>query len=135
MSKRRKYDIKNKRSFIIILVLSVFIVGIFSLFIYKYSKTSRIEYTISSGTVLQDVLKNYIHVDDDAKLKIRWNGNYYLVYNDEKISLGKKVIAYNTITGEMKLYGNFYEIMKDGKIIENKNDIRYNYVILGGDKK
>ena len=122
MSKRRKYDIKNKRSFIIIVILSIVIIGIFSLFIYKYSKTSRIEYTISSGTVLQDVLKNYINVDDDAKLKIRWNGNYYLEYNDEKISLGKKVIAYNTVTGAMNLYGTFYEIMSDGKIVEYKNE-------------
>ena len=122
MSKRRKYDIKNKRSFIIIVILSIVIIGIFSLFIYKYSKTSSIEYTIDSGTILQDVLKNYITVDDDAKLKIRWNGNYYLEYNDEKISLGKKVIAYNTVTGGMKLYGTFYEILSDGKIIENKNE-------------
>ena len=122
MSKRRKYDIKNKRSFIIILVLSVFIVGIFSLFIYKYSSASKIEYLIESGSVLQDVDKNYLTIDDDAKLKIRWNGNYYLVYNDEKINLGKKVITYNTITGGMKLYGTFYEIQNDGKIIENKNE-------------
>ena len=122
MSKRRKYDVKNKRSFIIIIILSVVIVGIFSLFIYKYSKTSKIEYIIEAGSVLQDVEKNYLTVDDDASLKIRWNGNYYLVYNDEKINLGKKVIVYNTITGGMKLYGTFYEIVSDGKIVEYKNE-------------
>ena len=64
MSKRRKYDIKNKRSFIIILVLSIFIVGIFSLFIYKYSRASKIEYLIESGTILQDVDRNYLTIDD-----------------------------------------------------------------------
>lgn len=122
MNKRRKYDGKNKRSFIIIVVLAIFIVCIFSLFIYKYSKASKIEYTIESGTILQDVEKNYITVDDDAILKIRWNGDYYLVYNDEKINLSDKVIAYNSLTGSMKLYGNFYEIASDGKIIENKNE-------------
>lgn len=122
MSKRRKYDVKNKRSFIIILVLSIIIVCIFSLFIYKYSKASKIEYVIESGSVLQDVEKNYISIDDDAVLKIRWNDSYYLEYNDEKINLGKKVIAYNTITGGMKLYGTFYEIDNDGKVIENKNE-------------
>jgi hypothetical protein len=122
MSKRRKYDGKNKRSFIIILILAVFIVGIFSLFIYKYSKASKIEYSVESGTVLQDTDKNYINVEEDAVLKIRWNGNYYLEYKDDKINLSNKVIAFNSLTGGMKLYGNFYEIASDGKIIENKNE-------------
>lgn len=122
MSKRRKYDGKNKRSFIIIIILSVLVVAIFSLFIYKYTKTAKIEYKIEPGSVLQDVDRNYLTIDDDAKLKIRWNGNYYLVYNDEKINLGKKVIVYNGITAGMKLYGKFYEITKDGKVIENKNE-------------
>ena len=122
MNKRRKYDGKNKRSFIIILILAIFIVAIFSLFIYKYSKVSKIEYSIESGTVIQDVDKNFINIDEDALLKIRWNGDYYLEYNDEKINLSNKVIAFNSLTGGMKLYGNFYEIASDGKIIENKNE-------------
>ena len=122
MSKRRKYDGKNKRSFIIIVVVAIFIVCIFSLFIYKYSKTSKIEYKIESGTVLQDVERNYITVDDDAVLKMGWNDNYYLLYNDEKIVLSDKVIAYNTLTGGMKLYGNFYEILSDGKIVEHNKE-------------
>ncbi len=122
MSKRRKYDGKNKRNFIIILVLAIAIICIFSLFIYKYSKASKIEYVIEAGSVLQDVEKNYITMDDDAILKIRWNGNYYLVVDKEKINLGKKVIVYNGLTGGMKLYGDFYEIASDGKILEHKNE-------------
>ena len=119
---RRKYDFRNKKSFIIILVLSIAIISVFSLFIYKYSKASKIEYLIEAGSVLQDVDKNYLSVDADATLKIRWNGSYYLIYNEEKINLGKKVIVYNTITGSMKLYGTFYEIGNDGKIIENRDE-------------
>lgn len=122
MSKRRKYDIRNKKSFMVILLLSILIVCIFSLFIYKYSKASKIEYVIEAGSVLQDVNKNYLTTSDDAKLKMRWDDSYYLVYNDEKINLGKKVIVYNTITGGMKLYGTFYEINSSGKIIENKRE-------------
>ena len=122
MSKRRKYDGKNKRSFIIIIVVAIFIVCIFSLFIYKYNKTAKISYKIESGTVLQDVDRNYITVDDDAVLKIGWNDDYYLLYNDEKIILSDKVIAYNELTGGMKFYGNFYEILSDGKIVEYKNE-------------
>ena len=122
MSVRRKYDGKNKRSFIIIIVLSIAIIGIFSLFIYNYTKASKIEYLIESGSVLQDVEKNYLSLDDDAKLKVRWDSNYFLTYNEKRISLGNKVIAYNTITDVLKMYGTFYEIASDGKIIENKNE-------------
>ena len=122
MGKRRKYDLRNKRSFIIILILSIAVIGIFSLFIYKYSKASKIEYLIESGSVLQDINKNYITVDDDATLKVRWNENYYLVYKDQKINLGKKVIVYNSLTGGMKLYGSFYEIGNDGKVILYKEE-------------
>ena len=113
---------KNKRSFIIIIILSIAVVGIFSLFIFKYINASKIQYIIESGTILQDVKKNYISIDDDAVLKIKWDDNYYLIYNDKKIDLGNKVIAFNTITGGMKLYGTFYEINSDGKIIENRNE-------------
>lgn len=115
---RRKYDIRNKKNFMIILILSMFIIGIFSLFIYKYKHTSTIEYKISTGSILQDNNKNYINIENDALLKIRWNGSYYLVYNDQKISLGKKVIVYDTIRDKLKLYGKFYEIDNNGKIIE-----------------
>jgi len=119
---KRKYDTRNKRSFIFIAVLMVAIIGIFSLFIYKYTSVSKISYKIEAGSVIQDVMKNYIVVDEDAVLKIRWNDRYYLEYQDEKINLGKKVIAYNTITGELKLYGTFYEINSEGKVIENTKE-------------
>lgn len=122
MSKKRKYDIRNKKSFIVILILSIAIIGIFSLFIYRYNKASKILYTIESGSVLQDINKNYISIDDDALLKMKWDNSYYLIYNDKKIDLGKKVIVYNTITGRMKLYGKFYEINSDGKIVENRDE-------------
>jgi len=119
---KRKYDKRNKRSFVFIAILMILIIGIFSLFIYKYLNVSKIKYKIEAGTVIQDVLKNYIVVDDDAVLRIRWNDRYYLEYNGEKINLGKKVIAYNTITGVLKLYGTFYEIDSEGKVIENTNE-------------
>lgn len=119
---KRKYDMRNKRSFIFIAVLMVAIIGIFSLFIYKYTSVSKISYKIDAGSVIQDVMKNYIVVDEDAVLKIRWNERYYLEYQGEKINLGKKVIVYNTITGSLRLYGSFYEINSEGKVIENTKE-------------
>ena len=119
---KRKYDLRNKRNFVIILILSIIVIAIFSLFIYKYKKASVIEYKIDTDSVIQDDNKNYIEVTEDSILKIRWNGNYYLEYQDKKINLSKNVIVYNKITGEMKLYGKFYEIDKNGKIIENTDE-------------
>lgn len=122
MSKLRKYNIKNKRSFIVILILTILIIGVFSLFIYKYTKSSKIEYVLETGDIVQDLSSNYLTMDEDAILKVRWDGTYYLEQNKEKTNLNTRVIAYNTITGKMKLYGNFYEIMSDGKIVENKKE-------------
>lgn len=119
---RRKYDLRNKRNFIIILFIAIAVIGVFSLFIYKYMHASKIEYIVETGSIVQDDSKNYISIDEDAKLKIRWNDNYYLIYQDNKINLGKKVIVFNTITKSMKLYGKFYEIDKLGKITENNNE-------------
>lgn len=119
---RRKYDLRNKRNFVIILIIAIAVIGVFSLFIYKYNHASKIEYLVETGSVVQDDNKDFINVQEDAKLKIRWNDNYYLEYQDKKVNLSKKVIVFNTITGGMKLYGKFYEIDKTGKIIENKDE-------------
>ena len=119
---RRKYDARNKRNFVIILVIAIIIIGIFSLFIYKYKQAGKIAYNVKTGSILQDDKKNYVNVDDDAILKVRWNGNYYLVYQNKKISLGKKVIVFDTIANSIKLYGKYHEIREDGKIIEIKDE-------------
>lgn len=119
---RRKYDLRNKKSFLVIIILTIAVICIFSLFIYKYNKASKVQYIVETGSVVQDVNKNFINIEEDAILKIRWNDNYYLIYQDNKINLGKQVIIYNTISGSMKLYGTFYEIQEDGKIIDNKDE-------------
>ena len=75
---RRKYDLRNKKSFLIILLVAILVICIFSLFIYKYTKISKIFYTIEAGSVIQDTAKNYIKIDDDGILRPRWNGDYYL---------------------------------------------------------
>lgn len=121
---RRKYDIRNKKSFLIIVVLAITIISIFSLFIYRYKQASKIEYKIDGGSVVQDTDKNFIRVEEDAILKIRWNNNYYLIYQDKKISLGKRVIVYNELKGSLLMYGDFYEIQEDGKIIKNSKETK-----------
>lgn len=119
---RRKYDERNKKNFIIIIILAILVVGVFSLFIYRYKHTSKIEYSVLADSIVIDTQKNKIEVVTDAKMKVRWNDYYYLDYQDNKINLSKNVIVYNKITGEFKLYGTFYEIDENGKIIINNNE-------------
>lgn len=119
---KRKYDKRNKKSFVLILVLSIAIICVFSLFIYKYYKASKIEYKIAAGSIIQDIAKNYMSISDDAILKMKWNGNYYLKYNDEVYNFSDKLVTYNTIDGSMRLYGTFYEIDEDAKVIQHNDE-------------
>ena len=41
---RRKFDIRNKRSFIVIMVLTIVFIIIFSLFIVKYTNSLKVDY-------------------------------------------------------------------------------------------
>ena len=115
---KRKYDLRNKRNFLIIFILGVLILCIFSLFIYKYLHRSKTVYDVAIGSVLQDTNKNYINIEDEASLSMRWNGAYSLNYQNSKVSLGKRVIVYDTTTDKIYLYGKFYQISEDGKIRE-----------------
>lgn len=113
---RRKYDMKNKRNFIIILIISIVTIVVFSLFLTRYLKLSKIEYSIDSASVLMDANKNYFSIDKDAIVKMKWNGNYYLQYDDKNINLGKKSVIYNESTGKITLYGTFYKISSNGAV-------------------
>ena len=125
---KRKYDLRNKRNLIIIGILAIVLIIIFSLFIYKYLHTKTLKYDISGDSILQDVNKNYLVISDDAVLRVRWNDNYYLDYQDKQVNLGKNVIVYNTVTNDLKLYGKFYEITENGKIINNSGETKINNV-------
>lgn len=114
---RRKYDMRNKRNFIIILVIAIITIVVFSLFLTRYLKLSHIEYSVASSSVVMDSSKNYFTVDTDTKVKMKWNGNYYLEYNDKNINLGKKTVVYNELTGQISLYGTFYKINGDGTVV------------------
>ncbi len=108
---------KNKRNFIIILIVAIITIAVFSLFLTRYLKLSKIEYSIESSSVLMDANKNYFSIDTDAILKMKWNGNYYLQYDNKNINLGKKTVVYNELTGQISLYGTFYEINNDGSVL------------------
>lgn len=112
----RKYDKKNKRNIGIILGIGIFIIIIFSYFVYKDIGISKIEYNVLSGSVLYDVDKDMIKLDKDGIIKKKWGKKYYLIYNDKNYLLGNDSVVYTPSNGNISLYGKFYEIKEDATV-------------------
>lgn len=106
----RKYDIKNKRNIGVIIIISVAIIIMFSLFTKLFLNRDRNEYKVALETLVFDADRNIIKSTDNSIIKTKWNKEYYLIQNKESNRLGKSSITYNNDTGEIKLYGRYYEI-------------------------
>lgn len=106
----RKYDIKNKRNIGIIIIISIVIIIMFSLFTKLFLNRDRNEYKVSPDTLIFDIDRNIIKSTDNSIIKTKWNKEYYLIQNQESSKLGKSSITYNNDSGEIKLYGRYYEI-------------------------
>lgn len=121
----RKYDIKNKKYIGVILGIALIIVIIFSLFLKRIIDVGKIQYDISSNSIVFDKDKNMITTDSDSFVKVKWNGNYYMVYNDEMINLGDHSVIYSLDNGSISLYGKYYEVLNTGdvEILEQENII------------
>ena len=112
----RKYDIKNKRNIGIIIAISVLIIIMFSLVIRLFLSIDKKEYQVIPGTLVFDKDKTIVKVESNATIKMKWNKEYYLKYNDKDIELGTSAISYNEDTGELHLYGRYYEISAGDEI-------------------
>jgi len=112
----RKYDIKNKRFIGILLGIALIIIIIFSIFLKKVLDAGKIEYLVSANSVVFDVDKNMITTENDAKLKVKWSGNYYMLYGDDMINLTDHAIVYNLNNNDLNLYGTFYEVLSTGDV-------------------
>lgn len=122
----RKYNSKTKKTIMIILILFVVFIIIFSLFLKKSLDIAKTAYTVESGSILFDNDQNMITTTSEATIKIKWGGNYYLVYNDENYNLGTHSVVYNSNNGDIALYGKFYEVKNTGdvKVIKDENKIK-----------
>ena len=122
----RKYNSKTKKTMIIILVIFAIFIIIFSLFLKKYSEVKKTAYTVSVGSILFDREQNKITTNKEATIKIKWGGDYYLVYDDKNYNLGKHSVVYDANSGDISLYGKFYEVDKSGdvKVIKDENKVK-----------
>lgn len=112
----RKYNSKTKRTILIVVALCIGIIVIFSLFLKKAIDVGKSVYEISSGSILFDKDENMITTSGDATLRIKWGGDYYLIYNDKNYDLGSHAVIYNSNSGDISLYGKFYEVSSNGKV-------------------
>lgn len=112
----RKYDKKNKRNIGIILVISFIIIVIFSYFVFRFVSTSKIKYEVLASSILYDIDKNMMELENDGLVRVKWNSRYYLEYNDKDYLLGDNAVIYTPDNGNISLYGKFYEIKSDATV-------------------
>lgn len=106
----RKYDSKNKRNIGIIVVVCLIFAVIFSYFLIKEIKLRQNKYELDSSTILFDIDKNNILLNEIGVIRKKWNKNYYLTYKNEDYQIGPHVIAFNNSEKSLNLYGEFYEV-------------------------
>lgn len=121
----RKYNNKTKKMIIIILVLFVVFIVIFSLFLKKAMEVANTAYTVAIGSILFDNEQNKIVTTEEATIRIKWGGDYYLVYQGENYNLGTHSVVYDSSSGDISLYGKFYEVLKTGdvEVMDDENKI------------
>ena len=122
--KLRKYDLRNKRSFLIVGIIAIILIVIFSFFIYKFFKIGNVEYKLDSGTVIMDNNNDSMVLKENATLKMKWTGNYYLKFDDSKKEevLSPNVISYDD--GKIYLYGKFFEVRNKDDIVITKDETK-----------
>ena len=122
----RKYDAKMKKTMIIILILFVGIIIIFSLFLKKAIDVGKTAYKVSVGSIMFDKDMNMISTKSDATIRIKWAGDYYLIYDDKEYDLGTHSVVYNSSNGDITLYGKYYEVNSDGDVntIKGENELK-----------
>ena len=122
----RKYNNKTKKTMIIILISFVGIIVIFSLFLKKAIDVGKTAYKIVSSSVLFDKDMNMITTSDEGIVRVKWGGDYYLIYKDKEYDLGDHSVVYHSSSGDITLYGKYYEVGSNGdvKTIKGENKIK-----------
>lgn len=125
----RKYDKKNKTNILTVSLICVVILIGFSLFIKRVIDLDKKEYLIDANSVLFNSDKEKLVLEGTGTIKIKWNGAYYLNYDNEEYKLDRQVVVYNNANKLIKLYGTIYKINGDESIDTLKDETVINDVI------
>lgn len=118
----RKYDSINKRNIFIVIIICALILIAFSFFIKRVVDADKKEYELEANSVLYDKDKNMLTLTGTGLVKVKWNGAYYLKYEDEDIALNKQAVVFNNATKMINLYGTVYKINEDESVVSHKDE-------------
>jgi len=110
----------NGKMFIILTLIIIAVIGLFTYFIYVFTKYDKTEYEVAVGSVLYNSDLEYIKVTGDAYITQKFDRNYYLYEkkNGEttREKLGKNTVVYNESDMYMYIYGTVYQILSSGDV-------------------
>ena len=113
-------DLKNNKMFFRLVLVIILIISIFVFFIHKFNSYDKNIYSLPSNSILFGKDNNYIKVGENAELKQRIDGNYYLYTNENnktiKYEIGKNAVVYNNGDSYIYLYGKAYEVNSSGEV-------------------
>ena len=94
----RKLGIKNRKLFILLVVLVLLAISLFSYFIFYSSHMEAEEYTLAEKSVLYDINNNYLSLETSSILKKAFDGNYYIETSlgEDNYKIGKNAVVYNS---------------------------------------
>lgn len=118
----RKLGKKNIKLFVLFSFLTLLIIILFSYALYKTFSYDNNTYTISSGSFMYDEGNNYVLLEEDAKLKQKWDKNYYLSINNKTkaINMSDDLVVYNDDDYKLYLYGEAFLIKSNGDVAYSK---------------
>ena len=114
----RKLGIKNRKLFILLVVLVLLAISLFSYFIFYSSHIEAEEYTLAEKSVLYDINNNYLSLETSSILKKAFDGNYYIETSlgEDNYKIGKNAVVYNSSDYQMYIYGVTYQVYEDGSV-------------------
>ena len=114
----RKLGIKNRKLFILLVVLVLLAISLFSYFIFYSSHMEAEEYTLAEKSVLYDINNNYLSLETSSVLKKAFDGNYYIETSlgEDNYKIGKNAVVYNSSDYQMYIYGVAYQVYEDGSV-------------------
>lgn len=118
----RKYDSKNKLNIGVIVGICIVFIIIFSYFLVKEIKLSKVKYVLDEASLVFDIDKNNILLNEQGVIRKKWNKYYYLTYMDEDYQIGSHVISFNNKEISLSLYGEFYEVNRLSEVNITKEE-------------
>ena len=113
----RKISVGNKSRFAIFTVIIIVIIAILLVGVQTTLGMEKPKYNIEKGSLIYDKEYSPIKLEQDATMREKWDGNYYLTEGkNEEVNIGKHGVVYKQSRRALELYGKFFEIDKNGSV-------------------